>query len=293
VTYLQATVDAVALGTLFALVAMGIGLVFGVVRVVNFAHGELLTAGAYALLLTKGAPIVLRVLVALVAVVALSALMEVLYRPLRNVAPATVLVATFAVSFLLQNAALLAFGTQGENVEFLTVLNQAFTVGDLRIRWITIIGLVVGGVTLAATAIFLRRTDVGLQMRAAAADVRMARLLGVPAKRVVRLAFVIGGLLAGIVTLVLVVQRPLITPTFGFQVLIPALVGVVVGGLDRLAPAALGGFAVGFATVMLSTVLPGAQRVFLDSVLFALVITILLVKPDGLFVGRRRVVERV
>jgi branched-chain amino acid transport system permease protein len=231
--------------------------------------------------------------VALVAVVALSALMEVLYRPLRNMAPATVLVATFAVSFLLQNAALLAFGTQGENVEFLTVFNQAFTVGDLRIRWITIIGLVVGGVTLAATAIFLRRTDVGLQMRAAAADVRMARLLGVPAKRVVRLAFVIGGLLAGIVTLVLVVQRPLITPTFGFQVLIPALVGVVVGGLDRLAPAALGGFAVGFATVMLSTVLPGAQRVFLDSVLFALVITILLVKPDGLFVGQRRVVERV
>ena len=259
-SYLQAFVDAVALGTLFALVAMGIGLIFGVIRLV---------------------------------VVALSSLMEVIYRPLRNVSPATVLIATFAISFLLQNAALLAFGTQGENVEFLTALNKAFTVGALRIRWITVVGLAVGGITLGATAYFLRRTDVGLRMRAAAADDRMAQLLGVPVRRVVRMAFILAGLLAGIVTLVLAVQRPLITPTFGFQVMVPALVGVVVGGLDRLVPAALGGFAVGFATVMLSSVLPGAQRVFLDTVLFALVITILLVRPDGLFVGRRRAVERV
>lgn len=292
-TYLQALVDAIALGTLFALVAMGIGLIFGVVRLVNFAHGELLTAGAYALLLTKGAPVVVRIVVSLLVVVALSALMEVVYRPLRTVSPATVLVATFAISFLLQNAALLAFGTQGENMEFLTGLNQAFTVGALRIRWITLVGLGVGGATLGATAYFLRRTDLGLRMRAAAADDRMARLLGVPVRRVVRTAFVLAGLLAGIVTLVLAVQRPLVTPTFGFQVMVPALVGVVVGGLDRLVPAALGGFAVGFATVMLSSVLPGAQRVFLNTVLFALVITILLVRPDGLFAGRRRAVERV
>lgn len=291
--YLQAFVDAVALGTLFALVAMGIGLVFGVIRLVNFAHGELLTAGAYALLFTKGMPLVVRIVVSLAVVVALSALMEVIYRPLRTVSPATVLIATFAISFLLQNAALLAFGTQGENVEFLTELNKAFVVGGLRIRWITVVGLVVGGATLAATAWVLRRTDAGLQMRAAATDVQMARLLGVPVRRVVVMAFLVAGLLAGVVTLVLAVQRPLITPTFGFQVMIPALVGVVVGGLDRLVPAALGGFAVGFATVMLSSILPGAQRVFLNTVLFVLVITILLVKPDGLFVGRRRAVERV
>ncbi len=292
-TYLQAFIDAVALGTLFALVAMGIGLVFGVIRLVNFAHGELLTAGAYALLLTKGAPVVIRALVAVVVVVALSVVMEFIYRPLRSVAPATVLVATFAVSFLLQNAALLAFGAQGENMEFLTVLNTAFSVGDLRIRWITVIGLGVGALTLVTMGLLLRRTSMGLQMRAAAADVQMARLLGVPAKRVVRIAFILAGLLAGIVTLVLAVQRPLVTPSWGFLIMVPALVGVVVGGLDRLVPAALGGFAVGFATVMLSSLLPGAQRVFLDSVLFALVITVLLVRPDGLFAGRRRAVERV
>ncbi len=290
---LQALPDAVALGTLFALVAMGVGLVFGVIRLVNFAHGELITAGAYALLLTKGRPVLVRAVVAVAVVVALAALMEIVYRPLRTVAPATMLVATFAVSFLLQNVALLVFGTRGENIEFLTVLNRAFHVGPARIRWITVVGLLVGGGTLAAVAFFLRRTDLGLQMRAAAADVRMARLLGVPAKRVVRAAFLLGGVLAGVVALALAVQRPLVTPTFGFQVLIPALVGVVVGGIDRLVPATVGGFVVGFATVLISAVLPGSQRVFLDSVLFALVITVLLVKPDGLFTGRRRLVERV
>ncbi|NOY57138.1 MAG: branched-chain amino acid ABC transporter permease [Actinobacteria bacterium] len=289
----QAIPDAIALGTLFALVAMGVGLVFGVIRLVNFAHGELITAGAYALFLTKDLPTGLRAVIAVGVVVALAALMEIVYRPLKNVAPATMLVATFAVSFLLQNVALVVFGAQGGNIGFLSGLNQAFRIGPLQVRWITLVGLVVGSLSLAAMALFLRRTDLGLQMRAAAADVRMAKLLGVPTTRVVRAAFLLGGVLAGVVTLALAVQRPLVTPTFGFQVLIPALVGVVVGGIDRLVPATLGGFSIGVATVLISVALPGSQRVFLNSVLFALVITVLLVKPAGLFAGRSQNTERV
>jgi len=289
----QAIPDAIALGTLFALVAMGVGLVFGVIRLVNFAHGELITAGAYALFLTKDLPTGLRAVIAVGVVVALAALMEIVYRPLKNVAPATMLVATFAVSFLLQNVALVVFGAQGGNIGFLSGLNQAFRIGPLQVRWITLVGLVVGSLSLAAMALFLRRTDLGLQMRAAAADVRMAKLLGVPTTRVVRAAFLLGGVLAGVVTLALAVQRPLVTPTFGFQVLILALVGVVVGGIDRLVPATLGGFSIGVATVLISVALPGSQRVFLNSVLFALVITVLLVKPAGLFAGRSQNTERV
>jgi len=289
----QAIPDAVALGTLFALVAMGVGLVFGVIRLVNFAHGELITAGAYALFLTKGLSTGLRAVIAVAVVIALAALMEVVYRPLKNVAPATMLIATFAVSFLLQNVALVVFGAQGGNMDFLSGLNQAFRLGPLQVRWITLVGLVVGSLSLAGMALFLRRTNLGLQMRAAAADVWMAKLLGVPTRRVVRLAFLLGGLLAGVVTLALAVQRPLVTPTFGFQVLIPVLVGVVVGGIDRLVPATLGGFTIGFATVLISVALPGSQRVFLNSVLFALVITVLLVKPAGLFEGRNQTAERV
>jgi branched-chain amino acid transport system permease protein len=115
----------------------------------------------------------------------------------------------------------------------------------------------------------------------------------VRANRVIRIAFVLGGFLAAAVTLVLAVQRPLVTPTYGFMILIPALVGVVVGGLGRLVSATLGGFTIGFATVLLGDLLPSSSRVFLNTVLFALVITVLLARPDGLFTSKAGVAERV
>jgi branched-chain amino acid transport system permease protein len=290
---LQTLIDAVALGALFALVALGISLVFGVMRLVNFAYGELITAGAYALLFTKGMPLGVRIAVAMATVLVLSSLYEVILRPLRLASAATMLVATFALSFLLQNVAIITFGTQGESLDFIPALNQAVSIGALRIRWITLLSIALGGLLLAATAGVLARTDLGLQMRAAAADFQTARLLGVRAKRVIVLAFVISGVLAGAVTLALAVQRPLVTPTYGFMVVIPALVGVVVGGLDRLLAGTLGGFAIGFATVLLGDLLPPSSRVFLNSALFALVITVLLVRPDGLFLRRRVAAERL
>lgn len=292
-SFVQLLIDATALGALLALVAMGIALVFGVMRLVNFAYGELITIGAFTLVLTKGWPIVLRVLAAFVVVIASSLLMEVIFRPLRRATAATMLVATFALSFLLQNMFLLIFGPQGETIEFLAPLNRAIEIGDLRIRWITIIAIALGAVLLGFMSWLLGKTSVGLQMRAAAADFTTARILGVRAGRVIMLAFVLSGFLAAAVTLVLAVQRPLATPNYGFVVLVPALVGVVVGGLGKLLPATLGGFAIGFATVVLGDLLPSGSRVFLNSVLFAIVIIVLLVRPDGLFTGRTGVAERV
>lgn len=290
---LQALVDAVALGVLYALVALGISLLFGVMRLVNFAYGELITTAAYVLVLTKtlGAP--WRAVLALAAAVAMAALMELTFRPFRNVSPTTALIATFAVSFLLQSAATLAFGTQGTTIEFLPGLNQAFHIGDLVIRWITLISLVVGSALLGAMALVLSRTDVGLQMRAVAGGLRTARILGVRANRIMVAAFLASGFIAGMVTLLLSVQRPLANPSYGFLVMVPALVGVVVGGMDRLVAGTLGGFAVGFSTVMLGFFLPANTRVFLNSALFALVIIVLLVKPNGLFVKGRHSMERV
>jgi branched-chain amino acid transport system permease protein len=140
----------------------------------------------------------------------------------------------------------------------------------------------------------LGRTAIGLQMRAAAADFRAARLLGVRADAVIGFAFLIAGLLAAAVAILLTVQRPLVTPTFGLQVVIIALVGVVVGGIDRLGSATLGGFAIGFAVSVLGDLLPAEERVFLPSFVFLLVIITLLLRPSGLFArGRQTAVERV
>jgi branched-chain amino acid transport system permease protein len=290
---LQTVVDAVALGSLYALVAMGIALIFGVMRLVNFAYGELLTAGAYALFLTNDLPLAVSIAVLFATVIAFSLATEVAVRPLRTASPAAMLVATFALSFLLQSIFLLVWGSQGDNIGILPELNRAVEIGELRIRWVTFASIGVGALLLAGTALLLNRTTIGLEMRAAAFDFRTARLLGVRANSVIRFAFLLAGVLAAAATLMLVVQRPLVTPTFGFQLVIPALVGVVVGGLDRLTSATLGGFAVGFATAVLGDVLPSDARVFLPSVVFALVIVVLLLRPSGLFTRARTVAERV
>lgn len=290
---LQTLIDALALGALLALVAMGIGLVFGVMRLINFAHGELITAGAYTILLTKGWPVGARIVMCFVIVLALAVLMERGYRPLRGAAPVVMLVATFAVSFVLQNIALLKFGSRGENAEFLPKLNEALSIGDLRIRWITFVAIGVGILLLTVMALLLGRTAIGLQMRAAALRFETARLIGVRANTVILFAFVLAGILAAAVTVMLTIQRPLVTPGFGFFFVIPALVGIVVGGMDRLVTATAGGFAIGFASSVLADILPSDARVFLNSALFALVIVVLLVKPNGLFTRGREAVQRV
>jgi len=293
----QAIADAIALGALYGVVAVGIGLVFGVMRLINFAYGELITAGAYVLAYTSGWPPVLAIVTCFAAVIALALAQErIAFRPLRRsgATPATMLVATFAVSFLLQAIYLLAFGTRGKIVGTLGELNSAFTVNGVDIRWIVLVTTVTGVALLAATATLLNRTNMGLHLRAAAHDFRTARILGVRANRVIGLSFVVAGFLAAAVSVLYTVSNPLVQPSMGVPITIFALVGVVVGGLDRLWSAALGGFAVGFVYGMFGDLLSSQASPYLPSVVYGAVILVLLLRPAGLFAPfRAREVERV
>ncbi|HEY8625308.1 MAG TPA: branched-chain amino acid ABC transporter permease [Solirubrobacteraceae bacterium] len=291
----QTLINGLALGALYALVAVGLALVFGVLRLINFAQGELITAGAYSLNLTANLPLVLSIVICFAVCIGLSVLIEkIAFRPLRGAAPVTTLVATFAVAFALEAVWLIAFGTNGKPADPLSSLNTIAIHGSLDLRWVTIVEVVAGAILLGATALFLSRSNIGLQMRAAASDFRTARLLGVKADSVISLAFVIAGVMAAVVALLFTVQQPLVTPTFGLDITIIALVGAVVGGLDRLWSATAGGFAIGFATSVLNDVLPASQQKFQTAWVFLLVIILLLVRPGGLFTPRRRTtVERV
>lgn len=286
--WLQTLVDAIGLGSVYALVAIGLALIFGVMRLVNFAHGELITAAGYTLVVCRDLPVPVALALAVIVAVVLAWLMErVAFRRLRDAQPATTLVATFAVAFALEAIWLIAFGARGESADLLSDLNKpAIQSGDVTIRWVTITMLGVGGALLGATTLLLNRTKIGLQMRAAAADFRAARLLGVRADRVISVAFVISGVLAAAVAVLLTAQQPLVTPTFGLEITILALVGIVVGGMDRLTTATMGGFAIGFLNSLFGNVLPDDLRVYLPSAVFLVVIIVLLVRPVGIFAPR-------
>ena len=230
--------------------------------------------------------------------IALSLAMErAVFRPLRTQSPAVMLVTTFAVAFLLQNVALvldIRDGTIGEPAVSLAQLNQVVTIGGVDVRKVTILAVAVAAVALALLALLLAKTTIGLHMRAASADFHTARLLGVRADTVIGLAVLLSGVLAATVAVILTVQFPLVSPDFALKETIVVLVGVVVGGIDRLWTATLGGFAIGFATGVINGALPTDKTVFLPSAVFALVILVLLLRPAGLFArGRTAVVDRV
>jgi branched-chain amino acid transport system permease protein len=294
----QTLVDSVALGAVYALMAVGIGLVFGVLRLVNFAYGQLVMAGAYTLAFTSHLHPAVSIAACFLVVVALSTVLDLaVFRRLRGQSPAVMLVTTFALAFVLQAVARivdLRDGTIGEPVRVLTHLNRAVTVAGVNVRQITIVAIVLAALALGSLALLLTRTTIGLHMRAAAADFQTARLLGVRSNRVIGFAVFLSALLAALVAIVLTVRTPLVTPSFGLQETIVVLVGVVVGGLDRLWTATLGGFSIGFAMGVINSALPTDKTVFLPSAVFALVILVLLLRPGGLFAPRGAAsVERV
>jgi branched-chain amino acid transport system permease protein len=294
---LQTALNAVALGSVYALMAVGIGLVFGVLRLINFAYGQLIMAGAYALAIGSSHhwPTWVSVLTCFGVVIGLSLLMElVLFRPLRGASAATMLVATFAVAFLLQSIALLKFGSLVKTASIFPGLFNPIAHGELEtVRKITVVAIGCALVALLALTLLLARTTVGLHMRAASTDFQTARVLGVRANAVITLAVVLSGVLAGVVSVILVVENPFVEPHFALRDTIIVLVGVVVGGIDRLWTATLGGFAIGVATSVFTDELSSAHSVYVDSFVFGLVILVLLVRPEGVFAPfRARPVER-
>ena len=294
----QTLVDACGLGAVYALMAVGIGLVFGVLRLVNFAYGQLVMAGAYTLAFTSSLPLAASIALCFAVVLALTMSIErAVFRPLRTASPAVMLVTTFALAFALQAVARIVDvrdGTIGESAASFGRLNEAVSIGSVDVRRVTLVAIAVAALTLGLLALLLAKTTLGLHMRAAAADFGTARLLGVRSDAVIAFAVFLSGVLAALIAVILTIQSPLVTPGFALTETIVVLVGVVAGGIDRLWTATLGGFSIGVATGIVNGALPTEHTVFLPSVVFALVIVVLLLRPGGLFAHpRSAVVERV
>jgi branched-chain amino acid transport system permease protein len=290
-TVIQYLIDALNLASQDALIALGIAVVFGIMGLVNFAHGEIIMLGAYTFLVLLGAPLPIIVVGTLVAAGCVALLMErIAFRPVRGASPTTLLVTSFAVSYFLQNVVISTVGDTPKTPVIPAFFGQSFHAGGLIIQKIQVITTVTTIVLVVGLALFFKRTTVGTQMRAAAEDFRMARLCGVNANRVIAAAFVISGLLAGVVSILLVGQTDLLTPTMGTAPVLVAFVATVIGGLGSLVGAALGGFLLGFVTTALQIWLPLGLRDYRDAFVFAFVIAFLVFRPQGLL-GQER--ERI
>jgi branched-chain amino acid transport system permease protein len=285
--FLQNAIDAVSLGAVYALAALGIGLIFSIMRLINFAHGELIMAGGFTLYTLAGQPLLVMILAALIVTSLLALGMErVAFRPLRKANPATLLIASFAVSYFVQHIVLMVYGSRAMGVPFLAELATSVEFAGLRVPRLQIVTIVVTLLLMGGLVAFFRLSRIGLQMRAAAEDFNMARLVGVKANRVIAFAFAISGVLACMVSFYLVAQTGSVSYKMGVSMVLIAFVSSVVGGMGSIAGAALGGFLVGIISVSLQAYLPVDLRPYRDAFVFLIFILFLFWRPDGLLKSR-------
>ena len=286
---IQFLLNALSLGSVYALMALGLVIVFGILRLVNFAYGELIMVAGYTWFILQGqAWAMFAIAVAAVVAAALASVLteRIAFRPIRSESLNAMLVTSFAVSTLLQNSALLFVSPRARAVEVPSVMNQNINFGGLRLGAGDLITILVSGVVLAGLALLLRRTTLGIALRAASDDFRMLRLLGVRADMVIAMAFVISGVLAGIVGLLWISRIGSVTPTVGLTPLLIALIAVVVGGMNGLTGSIVGGYLLGALTVGLQLLLPQNVLAFRDAFIFAVVVLVLVFRPQGLVRGR-------
>jgi branched-chain amino acid transport system permease protein len=318
--FIQQVVNALSAGSLYALMAVGLAMVFGILRLINFAHGDLMMIAAYLAAFALGAglalPLAIPIMVAGTVLVAL--LMErIAYRPIRGAPDVAMLLTSFAVGQILQNGTLLTtrLADKPQQIAFPSPegLGGVATIGSITVPQVNIISFVVGTVLLGLLTVFVTRTRLGLSMRAAAEDLMAAQLMGIKVNRVVAVAFAIGGALASVAGLLFAVQAGQINPYIGFTPVLKAFIAAVIGGFGSIAGAVVGGYVLGFLEVLataltglgellppgsvpdpvrefLQTWLPSSLASYRDAFVFVALIVVLLVRPQGIL-GRRDRVE--
>jgi branched-chain amino acid transport system permease protein len=282
----QNLIDGLGNGSTYALLAVGVSLLFGVMHLVNFAHGELLTVSAYVIyrMRLSNLPWILVIPVAILAAIALSVAIEfVAFRRLRNASPFALLLTSFAIEIFSHSVWRILVSQKPRRWETPSAVFKSFTIGSLRFEWFDLISIAVAIVCFSLTALMLRKTQFGLSIRAASEDFDAARLMGVKANRVISGAFAFAGLLAGIAGTLILMRRGQADPRMGAEPLLKAVIAAIIGGLGSLKGAVVGGLALGVAEVYFRSFLPEGWKGLTDGFVFVLIAALFIVRPQGLF----------
>ncbi|HEY8083528.1 MAG TPA: branched-chain amino acid ABC transporter permease [Solirubrobacterales bacterium] len=282
----QNLIDALALGGLYALIALGVTVVFTVMGMMNFAHGEFIMLSAYALYVLAGLPFAAAVGGALLTGVVIAVFVErVAFRPVRNADLSAQLVTSLAVAAILQSVVTAAVDVRAQSIETPALISESTQLGGISVPNLEFLTLGLTAVVLGGLGWLLYRTRTGLAMRAAAENFEMARLLGVRADRLIAIAFAISGALAAAVGVLLVMQTGQVSPGMGLTPVLIGFVAVVIGGFGRMFGAVIGGLLLGALSSLLGTYLPDDLVPFRDAIVFTVPVVILIFRPHGLLGG--------
>jgi branched-chain amino acid transport system permease protein len=290
----QQLINAVALGSLYALVAIGLSMVFGILRMANFAHGDMMMVGAFATLVLGGMGV--SFWIAALGGILAGALAGVIveraaYRPVRGAPDVTLLLTSLAVTYILENLGILIFTSSPRNFPLPAWMNDAIQYYDGQITFtqINVVTVLLTGVALAFLGWFVTRTNAGLGMRAAAEDLGAALLVGLDVNRLIVVAFAIASGFAGLAGVLWAAQAGIVEPHMGFTPLLKAFVAAIIGGFGSIAGALLGGYVLGMLEVAIVAFLPSAVSPYRDAIVFSLLIAFLLFRPNGLMNRTREV----
>ena len=296
--FLSYLINGISMGSIYAIIALGYTMVYGIAKMLNFAHGDVIMVGAYvsfyvtsfatgSLLgdtpssFATGAAALVSVLIAMAVCTVLGVVIEGLaYRPLRQAGSLAVLITAIGVSYFLQNAAQILFGANPVN--FTPVVSGQLTLfgGQLRISYVALLTVVACIVIMLALTTFTSKSKMGKAMRACSEDRGAAQLMGINVNRTISMTFAIGSALAAVAGVLLCSYSPVLKPTTGSMPGIKAFTAAVFGGIGSIPGAVVGAFLIGLSETVIKS---SNWSVFSDAFTFALLIIILVVKPTGLF----------
>ncbi len=283
---LQQIVNGLILGSMYAMVAIGFSMIYGIIRLINFAHGDVVMIGAFStfgLLQVAGVPFPLVALVVAVAGAVVGILIEKgAFRPMRGAPQVTGFIASLAVSIMLQNLGIIFLTAQPRNFALPDYLQTVIHISNISFRMVDLVIMITTLILMAGLMLLVKRTRLGLAMRATAQDTDMARLMGININRTIPVTFAIGSPLAGIAGLMWGGKFGQIDPLMGFVPGLKSFVAAVIGGVGSIPGAMLGGFILGLAEVLFVGLLPPIYSAFRDGFVFSTLILILLILPNGI-----------
>ena len=283
--FLTTIVNGLSLGGIYAMIALGYTMVYGIAKMLNFAHGDIIMVGSYTILLFLAINPIVAIIVSMIFCMLLGVVVEkTAYKPLRGASPLAVLITAIGVSYLLQSIAQMIFGSAPK---FIIIADLGILkIGNLAIGYSTIITLVCSLIVMIALSVFVKFSKTGRAMIAVSEDKGAAQLMGINVNRIIMITFAIGSALAALASVFFLLKAPTMSPTFGSLPGIKAFTAAVIGGIGSIPGAMLGGILLGIIECFAQSV--PAISPYTDAIEFSILIVLLLVKPSGLLGKKRR-----